>query len=153
MKRTLKEMLIEAIMGTELFEMAHSRQNALDVVRGLQFELSEHFIKVMLFPDSRDLNHWKTELSTWLTRINRTRIKPNNKKLKYEDYFDLLYDEPLGHPTAIKDILSDIRYQYNEYKDSLDVDENKLKLMYEELCEDLSIDKYEGLDYYLEMLK
>lgn len=157
--KILREVFENVIMKTKLFEMAHDRQKALDILRSLQGTIANHFIKVMLFPDHQDCEHWEFELETYFnSEIDRLRLKPKNKKLKYSDYFDVLFDEPLGHPNAVKQSVTSLyKGKIKRIPSIPDVDYEevrlKLKAMYEELCDDLSIDNYDGIEKYIEMLK
>jgi hypothetical protein len=154
---SFKEFIMEQMMQTELFEMAHSRQKALDLIRSLQGTIATHFIKVALFPDHQDYKHWCFELETYFSDdINEIRLKPNNRKLKSDDYFDILFDEPLGHENAVAHRIKSLyKLKRVPYIPNVDMEDVRLRLrdMYEELSSDLFLDTYDGIDKYTEMLK
>ena len=45
-------------------------------------------------PETRE--HFRRELKAWLGRIQRLRMKPNNRTGSFKFYFDLLFDYPFG---------------------------------------------------------
>src|SRR5271165_3880334 len=62
---------------------------------GLADPLNEHLIKLVGFEFSPELRqHFRQELDTWLDKIQRLRIKPNNRTGTPKFYYDLLFDYP-----------------------------------------------------------
>ena len=122
-----------------------------------QDTIADHFIKIVLFQEHQDVEHWKYEIDEYITsKINKIRLKPNNRKLRYEEYFEILFDEPIGHEGALDYIVKGMfRLKRIPYIPKVNFEEvrMKLKIMYEELCDDLSIDNYDGIDKYIDMLR
>lgn len=106
----LKELLAEWLQSTALFEMAYSRQKAWRKVTGLASPLSDHIIKLMVMPNSRDRSHWKKEINEWLFDLSRIILKPENRRLSLQTYWDWLVDEPEI------DAVDTVRYLKVQYK-------------------------------------
>lgn len=154
--KSMKELFLNLILETELFEMAYDRKKCIKTCEDLSHELCYHFIKVMLFPSSINVNHWKSEIKTWLNKIDDLKLKPNDRKMRYNDLILTLYEQPIGHDNAVKEMIQkmikrdDIPYiQIFDY-DSL---HKRIEEMYHILCDDLSKDQMERVEYYTNMLK
>jgi hypothetical protein len=46
-------------------EMAFRRRAIVDKLRALQTPINAHALKIILYPDSEDVPHWKRELIAW----------------------------------------------------------------------------------------
>jgi transcription termination factor NusB len=153
---SFKQLLAQKLESTELFEMAYNRRKAIDIISVFHIQIVKHFIKVALFPEHRDSQHWNHELEVWLSEIDDIKTKPNGRRLKYEDYYENLYDGVLGHSGALFDKVKSL-YRTNSIEYIPDVDyeilHNKFQQMYEELCDDFSIGTYKGLNEYIQLLK
>lgn len=125
----------------------------MELITRYQTTIAEHFIKILTYPEHRDSSHWKFEINEKIRRyINSIRLKPNNRKLRYQDYFQILYDEPLGHAGAVKyivDYLVDFEKLPKTEDINYDMIEEKLKVIYEELCDDIAIDNFSNIEKYL----
>jgi hypothetical protein len=81
----------------ELLEMAYPRRYVEQIITGLADPINEHLIKLVGFEFSPELRqHFHQELDTWLDKIQRLRMKPNNRTGTAKFYFDLLFDYPFG---------------------------------------------------------
>ena len=99
----------------ELAEMSYSQQKAESIITGLEDPLNQHLIKLVGFqfaPEPRV--HFKQEVRTWLRKIQRLRIKPNNRTASTEFYFGILFDEPFGGVEVpnMRSIMEEIAEQY-----------------------------------------
>lgn len=52
-------------------------------------ELMEHFIKLMIFPNSKTCNHWKQEIAAFIH--SAPRLKNSKKFPKHKDLMQVLY--------------------------------------------------------------
>ncbi len=74
--------------------------------------INEHLIKLIGFEFSPELRqHLRQELDTWLDKIQRLRMKPNNRTGTPKFYYDLLFDYPFGgvevrNTQSIMDLIS-----------------------------------------------
>ena len=100
----------------ELLEMAYPKRYIEQIVTGLADPVNEHLIKLVGFEFSSELRqHFHQELDTWLDKIQRLRMKPNNRTGTPKFYYDLLFDYPFGgvevrNTRSIMDLVSR-RYQ------------------------------------------
>ena len=77
----------------EILEMAYPRRHVEQIITGL----AGHLIELVGFEFSPELRqHFRQELDTWLDRIQRLRMKPNNRTGTPKFYYDLLFDYPFG---------------------------------------------------------
>jgi hypothetical protein len=81
----------------ELLEMAYPKRYLEQIITGLADPINEHLIKLVGFEFSPELRqHLRQELDTWLDKIQRLRMKPNNRTGTPKFYYDLLFDYPFG---------------------------------------------------------
>jgi hypothetical protein len=81
----------------EILEMAYPKRYVEQIITGLADPLNEHLIKLVGFECSPELRqHFRQELDTWLDKIQRLRMKPNNRTDTPKFYYDLLFDYPFG---------------------------------------------------------
>lgn len=81
----------------EFLEMSYPKRYVEQIITGLADPVNEHLIKLVGFqfpPESRE--HFRQELDTWLDKIQRLRMKPNNRTGTSKFYFDLLFEFPFG---------------------------------------------------------
>jgi hypothetical protein len=77
--------------------MAFPRKLVEHVILGLYDQINIHLVKLEGFEFTPELRrHFRSELDTWLTKIQSLRFKPNNRTGSYKFYFDLLFDYPFG---------------------------------------------------------
>jgi hypothetical protein len=100
----------------ELLEMSYAKRYVDQIITGLADPINEHLIKLAGFEFSPELrHHFHQELDTWLDKIQRLRMKPNNRTDSPKFYYDLLFDYPFGgvevrNTRSIMDLISR-RYQ------------------------------------------
>jgi hypothetical protein len=74
-----------------------SRKYFEHIIIGLEDPLNQHLVKLVGFdfpPEQRQ--HFRREIRLWLDKIQRLRLKPNNRPGPFTLYCDLLYDYPFG---------------------------------------------------------
>jgi hypothetical protein len=77
--------------------MAFPRKLVEHVILGLYDQINVHLVKLIAFDFAPDLRrHFRSELRTWLNKIQSLRFKPNNRTGSYKFYFDLLFEYPFG---------------------------------------------------------
>ena len=153
---TFKEFLAKQLTKTTLFEMAYSRQKAMDEVSALRDTILNHILKVVLFSEHQDAEHWKVELDVYISLVDEIVTKPKNRKLKYEDYFELLFGGPFGHPEGIERRVKNL-YKTKRISSLPNVNydnlQERIEHLYEELCDDLAIGMCKDVDDYLSFVK
>jgi len=81
----------------EILEMAYPKRYVEQIITGLADPINEHLIKLIGFEFSPELrHHFQPELDTWLDKIQRLRMQPNNRTGTPKFYYDLLFDYPFG---------------------------------------------------------
>lgn len=108
--------LLDLIIESKLFEMALSRQHALQKIDRLNYQISNHLLKLIVFNDSNAFNHWLKEVNTWLFEIDEIHLKPKYKKLPLRDYTTYLKEPYLEHPIAIEKMVKRLKQDYKEEK-------------------------------------
>jgi hypothetical protein len=81
----------------ETMEMSYPRKLVEQIIPGLTDPLNQHLIKLVGFdfpPPQRQ--HFRREFRSWLDKIQRLRMKPDNRTGSYQFYYDLLFDYPFG---------------------------------------------------------
>jgi hypothetical protein len=81
----------------ELTGMAYPQKMVDQIIVGLSDPINEHLVKLAGFdfpPAARQ--HFQSEVRTWLRKLQRLRIKPNNRTGSFRFYFDRLFDYPFG---------------------------------------------------------
>jgi hypothetical protein len=96
----------------ELLEMSYPKRYVEQIITGLADPINEHLIKLVGFEFAPELRqHFRQELDTWLDKIQRLRMRPNNRTGTAKFYYDLLFDYPFGgvevrNTRSITDLIS-----------------------------------------------
>jgi hypothetical protein len=81
----------------ETMEMAYPRKYLEHIIIGLEDPLNQHLTKLTGFDfPLEQRRHFRSEVRTWLGKIQRLRLKPNNRTGSLKFYYDLLFDYPFG---------------------------------------------------------
>ena len=144
----LRDLFINWLIETDLFEMAFERKKAIQIVEGHAKEIANHFVKVLTFADKGLQQHWLTELNNFLNDIDDVYVKPNNKRLKPLEYKKYLWEGWLGHGAlAIQQIQKHLLRQYLNVERS-DLTPYQiaeiLEKAYHNISYDLANNKYAG---------
>ena len=91
--KTLFEYLAMMIKDNIIVEMATERKDLRGDIINYQPLIVEHLLYLKLYPDSRDIEHWKMEIIRFINKFSDKSLKPNNKKADYKFYFDYLWKE------------------------------------------------------------
>jgi len=94
----LKELLAFKLEKTFIFEMAHSRRKAWEMIKSVSYPISEHVVKLLIFPNSSYTKHWIQEIDRWVDDIQDIFLTPQNRRLAFIEYRDWLVDEPEYNP-------------------------------------------------------
>ncbi len=90
------EIVIDWLIETSLFEMAFARRAIIERLRSYQSQINRHALKIIAWPDSRDVPHWRHELTVWgndfagMTLRSGKRLRPIGFDLPWKH----LYLEP-----------------------------------------------------------
>ena len=66
------------IKDNGLFDMALTRQDAIDRCISLGKKFIEHFDKIYNDRNNNAFNHWAKEMKTWLNQVKEIKLKPKN---------------------------------------------------------------------------
>jgi hypothetical protein len=81
----------------EIEEMSYPRRYLEHIFIGLEDPLNQHLIKLAGFDfSSEQRQHFQAEVGSWLNKLQRLRLKPNNRTGSFKFYYDLLFDYPFG---------------------------------------------------------
>ena len=79
----IKEILLDRLIATELFEMAFDRQLEKNRVIDLSPQIFDHLLKLLVVSgETRTQNAriWEVELDAWFGQIDRIYLKSSKKK-------------------------------------------------------------------------
>lgn len=60
---------------TRLDEMAFRRKAIKDKLRSLQPQINAHALKIIAYPDNRDVPHWRSELIAWGNDLTTMQLR------------------------------------------------------------------------------
>lgn len=104
----ITDIVVDWLNDTPLFEMAHQRKRAIEIVTNYQHQIASHIVKCLYYDVSPETKkHWMAEINAWLGKINAIKLK-NGKKLSGDVYYNILFDEPLGEITDVEGIVESI---------------------------------------------
>lgn len=149
------ELLLDKLNNTKLFEMAHDRQKAKDIVTDLSPQIFDHLLKIFIFESPDTINHWQQEINGFLNKINRIYLKPNKSKPDASTLYTWIVDDSapyysVGYIENTIRIL--VRQQHNNVK-VRDFDPNwvlnKILSIIQLVCKDIAVGKFESIEDYL----
>lgn len=144
---------MDALMEVHIFEMAFQRKVIFNKVRDLSLHIAEHVVKLSLWPENSARKHWEKEIHAALANISKLRYD-GTKRLKSDEYFNLLYNEPFERSDLIQSAakegirngMFDLKWTASDF-DKID---KKIKTVYTELSKLISDNKYIHISYNLE---
>jgi hypothetical protein len=81
----------------ETDQMAYPRKYVEHIFLGLEDPLNQHLVGLAGFDFPTDQRqHFRAEIKIWLNKLQRLRMKPNNRTGSFKFYYDLLFDYPFG---------------------------------------------------------
>lgn len=145
--------IMDALMEVHIFEMAYQRKVIVNKVRDLSLHIAEHVNKIALWSDNSARKHWEKEIHAALANISKLRYD-GTKRLKSDEYFNLLYIEPFERSDLIQSVskegirngMFDLKWKESDF-DKID---KKIKTVYTELSKQISDNKYIHISYNLE---
>jgi hypothetical protein len=137
-------------METRIFELAYNRKTAVNKVRDISLNTSMELLKILMYKDSRNQNHWRAKFDGWMASIKRY----SKGTLKERDLFHLLWVEPLGDLDQLEDLISMVESDY--YSPSYHIDYSNLpslhkqmKSIFASISRDISINKHININNYI----
>jgi hypothetical protein len=114
-------MQVAEVLASPLPTMAYSRQKAGTIITGLEDTINSHLVRLAAVASERADAHWRHELETWLIRIARIRLKPDNRPPPSTFLRRILWDEPYGDD-AERSIRLTLGLLARDYQLAADVD-------------------------------
>ena len=148
----IKDLMVDWLSDTELFEMAFARKDAINKVRNVQSQIARHIIKYFYYDVTEETKkHWVAEIDAWLAIVDDLKLK-NGKRLSGDIFYKLLFDEPLGEITDIQGIVKNIdkipgMRDYDKIGSLTDLHIKCEKVLHA-ISYDLANDKFEDFLYY-----
>jgi hypothetical protein len=148
----LREVVLDYLSETKLFEMAFERKVAVNKARNLQNQISRHLIKVYMYRDSEYVNHWCNELNTWLNDIQDNIIRGTKRPLDFDTLMKILFVEPLESIAEVQNLMNRV---HREYKD-LEIDQpdaavvhKNIYLIVQKICDTISSGRFQDIQTLL----
>ena len=148
----IKNRILDIIAENSLVELAFKRKFALDKIHeqamgGITYEL----LKILLYQESKNQNHWRSKLNGYLLKTQKYRnIKQG--KITSSDFFETLFEGPLGEVNQLKDevnIIEDEYYKPSYFITSTNKFHPYLKDLYKKISKDLSQGKFKTINEYI----
>ena len=104
---TFRDLLLDKIQETSLFEMAHKRANILDKCLFLCGQIQLHLVKIKFFYNKNDFNHHVKDINNWIKDIQRMTLD-GKKRLDKKYYYEGLFSDPIDDGDSYKDYFKDL---------------------------------------------
>ena len=111
----IREVLLDTLIGTRLFEMAFERKLVIDRLMSLQDQINSHAIKIIVWPDAQEVPHWKHELTAWGDNLASMWLKGRpSRPMGFDLAWKILYIGPFEglEARAIQSRLYRLRRDY-----------------------------------------
>lgn len=134
-------------MKRYIYAMAISKKDAIHQLQGISDPLTEHLVKIYLFPDSSYREHWCKEIRNFLSRV--PKLKNGNKlpsktlvKESISIYLDRL-DSMIGSVIKEYPDLNPERFDAVELENMI---EEYFDWICEKVCNDEYVSSYDVMD-------
>lgn len=105
---TFKDLLLDKIQQTQIFEFAYNREKIFKTIRGFVFRIHEHIIKIEYFYDSYDYNGHIRSINTWLKDCQKMTLDGKHR-LDKKYYFEMLFSEPIDDGDSYIEYYKDLK--------------------------------------------
>lgn len=135
-----------------IYEMAFSRSNAESKITSLGIQVLLHLIKILKWNDIINYNKHIADINSWIFQIQIIKIKPRNKRFNSNQYYEFMFHE---HIEQLSDLDNMIKFGLQHYHNLPVLKTNdklfeNLKIIYTNLSNDISENKFKGIEYYLQ---
>lgn len=109
--------IVNSLLKSPLFEMAFQRKMIINRLRDFQFQINDHALKIIAWPDVQDVPHWKRELTTWGNQLARMtlRVGRGSRPMGFDLPWKHLYQEPF-EPQVDNAVAFSLRALSEEYQ-------------------------------------
>ena len=143
--------LLDLLLESRLMEMPRKRLEVKNKFRSLQDNIGDEVLKILMYKNSNNQNHWKGKLNGYFRTLYRLNKRVN---LDSKDIFNILFYEPLGSIEELKDSIEYIEGKY--YKPSYHIDYSNLpklhshiKELYKKITNDFTNNKLPNINNYI----
>ena len=148
----IREIFLDFLNETALFEMAFERKIAIQKARNLQNQIIRHIIKVYMYDKSEYVNHWCKEINGSLWDIQDNWVKGTKMPLDRDTLFKILFSEPVD---SIDEVQHKMNRIYKEYP-TLQINEPDASSIHKNIytvidlvCGDISNNNFNDIKDYL----
>lgn len=122
----------------DIFGFANRKSDIAAMIEENTRELIQHLIKLWVFPDAKDCNHWKQEVYNFLYRV--PRLKRSNKfpSKKFILNNTIVVNKD-NIAALLRIVITDYKNQYEQKKSEYSTMEEHILLYFDWLAEELSI--------------
>jgi len=150
----IKDIILDAIRHSRLYEMARNREDALNKLSQLDHNIDEHLLKILIYGKCQSYNHWCKELNNWLREVNSIKVKPSKKRLSLETLRQYLWEHNFESVEEVEDWITSVDRRYRKnYRivngDPASVHQQLEDILYD-ICFDLAQGQLRNIKYYLE---
>lgn len=122
----------------DIFGFANRKSDIAAMIEENTRELIQHLIKLWVFPDAKDCNHWKQEVYNFLYRV--PRLKRSNKFPSKKFILNNTIVVNKDNISALlRIVITDYKNQYEQKKSEYSTMEESILLYFDWLAEELSI--------------
>lgn len=122
----------------DIFGFANRKSDIAAMIEENTRELIQHLIKLWVFPDAKDCNHWKQEVYNFLYRV--PRLKRSNKFPSKKFILNNTIVVNKDNISALlRIVITDYKNQYEQKKSEYSTMEERILLYFDWLAEELSI--------------
>ena len=122
----------------DIFGFANRKSDIATMIEENTRELIQHLIKLWVFPDAKDCNHWKQEVYNFLYRV--PRLKRSNKFPSKKFILNNTIVVNKDNISALlRIVITDYKNQYEQKKSEYSTMEEHILLYFDWLAEELSI--------------
>ena len=143
--------LLDILLESKIMEMPRKRFEVKNKFRSLQDNIGDEILKILMYRNSKNQNHWKGKLNGYFRTLHRINKRVN---LDSKNIFNILFYEPFGNIEELKDSIEYIESKY--YKPSYHIDYNNLlklhlyiKELYKKITNDFTNNKLPNINNYI----
>lgn len=122
-----------------LTELAVPRKVIVNMIFNRAETIIYHILYIILFSHEKEnVKHWKKEILDRFIEINNFVTKPKNRKLKKEQYFEILHDYLLETKDELNNVINAAKFKKNNLKPKEDINIKELHILLKEIYNNIS---------------
>jgi hypothetical protein len=149
----IKELLLDIIAASHLFEMAEHRKNLIQKIHSYAYQIDTHLLKVIMYGKVSSYSHWCSEINVWLKTVQAMKLKGSKKRLSKEDYLKQLWESLLESIEEVQSHMEEIDREYSHTYKMIQYDPALVhKEVYDilhDISHDISLGKFTDIKNYV----